>query len=232
MALPVVGNLRETDFIMTDLAATFLDESERDQVVSAVREVETITSGEIVPMVVAASYHYPLADLLAAATFAFPAAVLLTPVIGGHLWLGPYNMWVFIGLCAVLFSLAQPLVKRIPGLKRLFVANREMDEEVEEAAVTAFFRHGLYRTREGTGVLIFLSVFERKVWVLADHGINSRVDSGVWDEVVQTVVRGIKTGQQATALCDAIRQVGSILEEHFPVRADDRDELRNLIIES
>lgn len=217
---------------MADLAAAFLSESEREQVMAAVRAAEKTTSGEIVPVVVAASYHYPLADLLGAATLAFPTAVFLTPLIGTRLWLGPYNMWVFIGLGAVLFALAQALVKRIPGLKRLFVSQREMNEEVEEAAVTAFFRHGLYRTRDGTGVLIFISVFERKVWVLADRGIHDKVDPGAWDEVVQSVVRGIQTGAQATALCAAIRRVGEILEEHFPVRADDQDELQNLIIES
>jgi putative membrane protein len=195
---------------MANLAAQFLSESDRDRIIAAVQAAEKSTSGEIVPMVVASSYHYPMADHVGALTFALPLALIGTPLIGTRLWLGSSNMWVFIGLFTVLFSLAQLLVKRWPALKRLFISRREVDEEVEEAAVTAFFRHALYRTREGTGVLIFVSVFERRVWVLA----------------------GIKEGRQGDALCDAIRRVGEILAEHFPVRSDDEDELQDLIIES
>jgi putative membrane protein len=232
VALPGAGDRLEMDGMMADLAAQFLTESDRERIVAAVQAAEKSTSGEIVPMVVASSYHYPVADHVGALTLALPAALIGTPLIGTRLWLGSSNMWVFIGLFTVLFSLAQVLVKRWPALKRLFLSRREVNEEVEEAAVTAFFRHALYRTREATGVLIFVSVFERKVWVLADRGINAKVEQSTWDAVIRGVVAGIKAGRQGDALCDAVRQVGDILAEHFPVRADDEDELEDLIIES
>jgi putative membrane protein len=67
---------------------------------------------------------------------------------------------------------------RLPRLKRLFVSEKEMDHEVREAATIQFFLKGLFRTREETGVLIYLSVFEGKVWVLGDRG----VDAAAWFE--------------------------------------------------
>ena len=55
------------------------------------------------------------------------------------------------------------------------------DEEVQEAVLTAFFKEELYRTRDETGILIFISVFEHKVWVLADRGITVyRTDMGTY----------------------------------------------------
>jgi len=231
-ARPEAGESVETDGGMKDLAAEFLNETDRERVIAAVRAAERRTSGEIVPLVVAASYHYPMADLLGALALALPAAIIGTPLIGARLWLGPDSMWVFIGLFTILFSPAQVLLKRRPALKRIFISRHDLDEEVEERAITAFFRHGLYRTREGTGVLVFVSVFERRAWILADQGINDKVPAGTWDQVVRDLIAGIRAGRQGEALGAAVTRVGAVLAEYFPIRSDDRDELRNLIVES
>ena len=104
-------------------------------------------------------------------------------------------------------------------------------EEVEEAALTSFYRQGLNKTRDKTGILIFISVFEHQVRVLADQGINDRVDSSVWQELVDTIIAGIKTRRQAEAICVAVVRCGELLTEHFPIKHDDTDELSNLIVE-
>lgn len=215
---------------MKDLAKRFLSDDGRSQIEAAVKEAEEKTSGEIVPMVVSASYHYPMADVIGALAFALPLAILLTYLAGVGLWIGGQNLWLFLGIFAVLFAAFHTLVKHWPGLKRLFIAGREMDEEVEEAAVTAFYREGLYRTRDETGVLIFISVFERRVWVLADRGIDARVKDGQWDESVQMIIEGIKEQRQGQAICQAVAVIGEILAETFPIKPDDTNELRNLVV--
>ena len=86
-------------------------------------------------------------------------------------------------------------------------------------------------TRDKTGILIFISVFERKVWVLADEGINEKVDRDTWQEIVDIVTLGIKEKRQGSALCNAIKRCGELLENNFPIKPDDTDELDNLIIE-
>jgi putative membrane protein len=105
-----------------------------------------------------------------------------------------------------------------------------MEEEVEEAAVTSFFKHGLYRTKDGTGILIFISVFERKVWVLADAGIDAKVSSDHWDSVVAGITEGIRNHRAAAAICMAVDTIGRTLAEHFPVAPDDINELENVIV--
>ncbi|MFC1896668.1 TPM domain-containing protein, partial [Thermodesulfobacteriota bacterium] len=192
---------------------------------------EKETSGEIVPMVVSTSYHYPMADVVGGATLAAPLSMIFTPFVGGWLWIGSQNMWVFLGLFALLFIIFHETVKRTVRLKRLFLSKKQIEEEVQEAATTSFFKEGLYRTREETGVLIFVSVFEHRVWVLADRGINEKVPEGQWDEVVGIIVDGIKQKRQAEAICEAVEKVGAVLKEHFPVRPDDEDELKSLIVE-
>ena len=106
-----------------------------------------------------------------------------------------------------------------------------MREEVEEAAFTAFYANGLHHTRDLTGILIYVSVFERQVQVLADKGINDKVDPQVWQEVVAMVTDGIKAGTPGEALCKGVTRCGELVTERFPVKPDDTDELPNLIID-
>jgi len=215
---------------MQDPAAAFLTAKERDDIAAAVRAAEKQTSGEIVPVVVSSSYHYPMAAVLGAAAISLPSAILMTYLVGGYLWLGPQNMWLFMGVFAALFALLHWVINRTPAVKRLFVSSREIEDEVSEAAVTTFFREGLYRTRDETGILIFVSVFEHKVWVLADRGINAKVAPERWQAVVDHITAGIRSKRQGRAICEAVADVGGILAAHFPRRADDTDELENLIV--
>jgi len=216
---------------MKDLAKNFLSESDRRKIDAAVKTAERQTAGEIVPMVIPAAYHYPMADVIGAAALAIPLSIILTHLLGHWLWIGDRNLWLFLGVAAVLFILFHTLVGRIPAVKRCFVSRREMEEEVQEAAVTRFFGQGLYRTREETGVLILISVFEHKVWVLADRGINARVEEGQWEEIVAMITEGIRQNRAAEAICSAVEKVGEILAVHFPVNLDDTNELRNIIVE-
>jgi putative membrane protein len=209
----------------------FLNDEDREEIKSAVEEVEKFTSGEIVPMVVSRSYHYPMSDVIGGFIFALPLSLLISYLMGGWLWIGNNNMWLFLGVITILYVICHQVVKRTEGLKRLFISDREIDEEVEEAAVTGFFREGLYRTRDETGILIFISVFERRVWILADRGINEKVKEGQWNEIVRMIIEGIKNKDQVNAICKAVEEVGRILKEHFPIKEDDRDELKNLIVE-
>ena len=216
---------------MKDLTQKLLSTADRAVITAAVEAAEQQTAGEIVPMVVSASYHYPMADVIGGVTLALPAALLLTPLVGGWFWIGNWNLWLFLGLFTLLFLAGQLLVRRWAALKRLFISEREIDEEVEEAAVSSFFKKGVHRTREATGVLIFVSLFEHRVWLLADRGINGKVAQDQWDAIVADIVEGIRRHRAGQAIAEAVNRIGRLLAEHFPRRDDDQDELTNLIVE-
>ncbi len=215
---------------MKNLAQKFLDGQEIERIDAAVMTAEKETAGEIVCLVVSSSYHYPMADVIGATTFSLPLALLLTPLIGGRLWIGTQNMWLFLGIFGLLFALFYKIVQATPVLKRIFLSTHEIEEEVEEAAITHFFNHGLHRTRDATGVLLFISVLERKVWILADHGINERVPPGQWQTIVGRITEGIRGGRATDAICEGIAIIGKLLKTHFPIKSDDTNELKNVII--
>ncbi|MDA8142145.1 MAG: TPM domain-containing protein [Desulfobacteraceae bacterium] len=215
---------------MKKLAQRFLSPEEKAQVEAAVGAAEKETSGEIVCLIQSASYHYPMANVIGATLLSLPLSLVLTPAIGGFFWIGTQNMWLFIGIFGLLFAAFYLLIDRIPALKRRFIARTELEEEVQEAAMTSFIHHGLYRTRDANGILIYISVFERKVWVLADRGIHAKVANGQWDGVVARITEGIRQKKAATAICEAVAEIGAVLKTHFPIKADDTNELRNVIV--
>jgi len=216
---------------MKDLAKRFLSEDDRTRVRAAVKEAEKQTAGEIVVMIISASYAYPMANVIGAAIFALPLALIFTPVIGGWLWIGNQNMWLFLGLFTVFFIVFHEVIKRSLWLKRCFISQKEINAEVKEAAITYFFNHGLYHTRDKTGVLVLISVFERRVWVLADEGIKARVPQDQWEDIVKMITDGIKQKRPADAICAAVEKIGDLLKTHFPIKPGDIDELENIIID-
>lgn len=215
---------------MKNLAAQFLTEAEQQEIRTSVAAAEATTAGEIVCMIVSSSYHYPMADVLGATALGLPLALLATHYLGAWLWIGTGNMWLFLGLFTLLFAFFHRIMDYVPGLKRRFISRHEIDVEVEEAAITAFFRHGLYRTRDANGVLLFISVFERKVWLLADKGIHAKVPQAEWDALVAQVSGGIGRGERSRAICDAVEAIAGLLQAHFPIKPDDTNELRDLIV--
>ena len=105
-----------------------------------------------------------------------------------------------------------------------------MKEEVGEAAINSFYHKDINQTVDHTGILIYISLFERNVRVIADKGINAKVEKQVWQEVVDTIVRGIKSKGHGAAIAAAVDRCAEILAGHFPLKPDDRNELGNSII--
>lgn len=212
------------------LAQSFFSTEEQKRICDTVHNAELKTSGELVPMIVSQSHSYPMAAVRGGALVALITALLLTSSIADMFWLEPGNLWVFLALFFPLFCVTHFIINRIYVLKRLFLFNDEMDAEVQNTALTSFFTERLYKTRDENGILIFISLLERRAWVLADSGINERIPQEQWQEAVSIITQGIREKKQCDALCQAIEIIGDILEKEFPVRKDDTNELSDLII--
>jgi putative membrane protein len=199
----------------------------------AVQAAERRTRGEIVPMVVPASARYSEARYLAG----FTAALLTLTVLltldqgwGQYGWQEHHPVWIVFGV--VLAYALGYWAGAVPLCVRFFTSTERMAFKVRRRAETAFYEHGLHKTREGTGILIMASLLERRVQVLADKAINERVPPGTWDTLVNDLVEGIRAGQPTEAFCRAIERCGNLLAQHFPARSGDNpDELADDLIQ-
>jgi putative membrane protein len=116
-------------------------------------------------------------------------------------------------------------------LKRPFLGKGRREKAVRERALKAFYERGLYKTKNHTGVLFFLSLLEKKVWVLADKGIHEKIHQQTLNKFANIVSQGIREGRACEALCEAITGIGELLWEHYPIAdAAAFDELPNGVI--
>lgn len=204
--------------------AELFSDAEQHRIREAVAAAEATTAGEIATMVVPRSDSYGEAALLGSLL----AAALLATAVGvasGHT-----SLWSHIPLTVLFFPLFLFLFRRFPRLTLALVSGRRRQEAVRERAVRAFFEQGLHRTRDETGILVFISLLEHKVWILGDRGINEKIPLQEWQELARELSRGIGEGRACDALCRTIELCGQELSLHFPRRGDDRNELSDELL--
>jgi putative membrane protein len=189
-------------------------EAEQERIRQAVQQAEQVTKGEIVPMIVPASALYREAGYRTGLILALLALALLLTIEIYWLpwgWHAGNAGWLLLAVVAS-YGLGQWL-GRIPMVIRFVTSRERMAHKVTLRAEQAFYKHGLHHTKGHTGILILVSMLERRVHVLADKGINDHVPAGTWDGLVNGIIDGIRTGNATDALCDAIARCGALLAE-------------------
>lgn len=202
--------------------ADFLSASDKARIAEAVRQAEKTTSGEIVTVIARRSGLYRTQPLLWAILLA-----LATPLV---LWPTGWNFATLYELQLAAFAVFG-LAFQWPPIKRLLVSRDDMRTQASRRAREQFFAQNLHRTQDATGVLLFVSLFERHVEVLGDAGIDAKLPEGAWTKVVEDFVAEVKAGRVAEGFLAAIADCSTLLTEHFPARRDNVDELPNPLVE-
>lgn len=205
-------------------ADRFFSEEERNRIIETTKVVESRTIGEVAVMVVDSSAQYSEAEVTGGFLLGSLCSFVLT-ISYFHA-----SLWIYIPMSFVFFFPSLFVFKIFPFLKTAFIGPKGMETAVRLRAERAFFEKGLYRTKQNTAVLFFLSLLERRVWVLADKGIYEKIDQEILNRLALTVSQGIKDGRGCDALCLAVKEAGALLAKHFPVTHDDINELPDKII--
>lgn len=212
---------------MADARPLFTD-AERDQIRQAVSEAETRTAGEIVPYVVRQSGQYDVAVWRAASLAALFAGIVFLGVAwwyDGWSWTWLFSSWA-LALAMTGGGVVGALATLLDPVRRLFASAALMDETVHRRAAVAFIEEEVFDTRDRTGILLFVSLFEHRIEVVGDVGINAKVEPSEWVEVVDLIREGVKGRTLAAGLVDAIERCGDLLHRRgVVIRPDDTDEL-------
>ena len=91
-------------------------------------------------------------------------------------------------------------------------------------AIKVFERLGMHRTAARNGVLVYISVTDRKLAVIGDMGIHERVGEAYWQGLVEAVLLRMRQQQSRDGLIHAVSELGAALGRHFPRRPDDKNE--------
>jgi putative membrane protein len=217
------------------VASKLFSGEDRKAISAAVTEAEKKTSAEIVPVVASTSDRYERAEDLVGLAMSFIAvAASWTQFQRLHPssdWEGadeltlhlPYVLSIMAGGWIVGVILA----KGIPWLKRLAVSRRAMTARVLIAAHHAFDSLHADRTSGGTGVVLFVSLFERRVCVWADRKISERIPEAEWKGITEQLIQALRAGKPRDGFVEAIRKAGELLSKPFPIQPGDVNELSN-----
>jgi putative membrane protein len=202
----------------------------------AVADAEARTSAEIVLAMAGRCARYERAEDtvgLCLALLAVAAAWILWQDIGPDTrdWsagatvaLGLFPLLLIFTAWAVLGSI---IARHVPALTRPFIPRPRMLEAVQRRGLESFHTFRVADSSASSGLLIFIALFERTVWIRGDHAISAKIPDEAWSPVRNRIVEGFKAGNPGAALPDAVRLAGDILAQHFPAGAVARNELKD-----
>jgi putative membrane protein len=220
-----------------------MTEADHVRVTEAVHAAESGTAGEIVTIVADASDRYLDVAVWISATFgviamtviaALPgfASDLIRAISGGwgeepsiaealELSLATF---VLVFIAARLLLLWRPLLIALtPGIVKTGRVHRR---------AVRYFKVGAERRTTGrTGILIYLSLAERRAEIVADEAIHKVVPKEDWGQAMADLIVEVKEGRIADGMIAAVRDVGLILAQHLPRADDDSNELPDRLIE-
>jgi uncharacterized membrane protein len=94
-----------------------------------------------------------------------------------------------------------------------------------QRAISLFADYGIWDTEDNCGVLIYVNLADRKVDIVADRGINRKIEPATWQAICNTMTAGFAQGRFHEAALDAVGQVNALLRQHFPANGSRPNEL-------
>jgi uncharacterized membrane protein len=94
-----------------------------------------------------------------------------------------------------------------------------------ERAIDVFSELRVWDTAENNGVLIYLLLADRDIEIVADRGVDAKVNPVEWEAICRTMEAALARGQYGEAVAQGIDAASRLLARHFPRRAGDRNEL-------
>ena len=194
------------------------DENARKALTLCVKDIETRTDAELVLVIRARSDSYRHADYLFGALLAFVGLVFLI--------FSPYTFhpnWVLIEV-VLFFVLGAFASSRSNALRRLFTSKKVQADKVRTNAAAMFYEAGVANTRMETGILVYVSLLERRLEVLADRGVLKAVPAREWNEELFELHEAARLGD-AKLLAAALHNLSELLALHLPATGDNPNEL-------
>jgi putative membrane protein len=226
-----------------------LSEGDHKRIADAIAKAESKTSGEIFCVLAHEVSRYREVPL----AWASLAALLLPPlavVLGLHrlAMADIFSSWTDesvsavenlilraltgYGLLQAALFLAVAFIVSLPGVRRVMTPRFLKRHRVRQVARHHFVAGGARLTHAEPHILIYASLWDRQVELVAHEAIHRAVGDGPWNAAVAAVTEGMKAGRPADGFVRAIEICGEALAEHFPSEGPAKNVLPNQILET
>ena len=201
-----------------------LNDAEQTRIKHAVMTVERQSSGEIMTVIAPQSDDYYPACLIFGICVAFAVALLasLSHPFRPFLFYWLLQLAVFLAVTIGLHHFAQGWrLTPKPHRRKL----------IRQAAEQQFFLQNLASTENRAGILIYISLHEHAVELVADTGIAGKVPVDAWQKITDDLSSTIKMGHMAQGICEAVMACGTLLASHFPAETPEINNLSDDVIQ-
>jgi putative membrane protein len=188
---------------------------QHEAVSAAIRAAEQRTSGQIVCVLAHSSSAYAHVPILWSTLLAL---IVPWPLI----YFTPWSVQRIFLVQLVVFLLAALLFSWM-RLRLLLVPRAAQRARAHRAAVEQFVVRRVANTKNRTGILIYVSLAEHYVRIIADEGIAQKVQQAEWQAAVDTMVSHMRTGEVAAGFTAAIERCGAVLAAHAPPDGSDNE---------
>ena len=199
----------------------FLEETSLDKLEKAVEEIEKSTSAEIVITIARMSAQYREIPFLFGFIFSMVVLILILFVP----W--DVHLYLVVPITITGFFVGHFLAGRTPLALRLLTGKGRKKEAVERGAKLAFFEENVSATKDRTGILFYISLFERQVEILADLGIDGKITSSHWNELSKELTSILQGKDSLDKFTEKLLSSAKVLNKHFPPGEENPDEISN-----
>jgi len=200
-------------------------ETGKKAISNSIKDVEKLTDAEIVPVIVEHSSEYPHLIFSGSIITMFTSAFI-------YLLITKFpNTYILLTIEFFGFSIGYWIFNLFLELRIRMASDLTINKSVYKRALQAFYEHGLGNTDEKTGVLILVSIMEKKIQIITDQGIKDKISQDFLDSVIAEILLEIKDGQLTEGIIKGIRLLGSELAKIVPATREKNELSNNLIIE-
>ena len=219
-----------------------MNEADHGKVSAAIAAAERGTDGEVIAIITSQSdsYHDVGLHYAVAMLFLLLASFAAWPTLLDDGWSlingwaeppGPHQMLLLLlGASLLVFLIALFAMKYMP-LRLALTPGATKTRRVRRRAVMLFKAAAERRTVGRTGVLIYLSMGEHRAEIIGDDAITHVTTPETWGESMVALLAGVKAGNAAEGIVDAVALIGGVLAEHFPKDGADTNEIPDKLIE-
>jgi putative membrane protein len=193
-----------------------LDAEDAVVIEQALQELETRSSGEVIPVIVrrstAIGHVFPILVLVHAVAFLILDLVWFAP---------PHSFLVelFSSVASTLFILMSSwFLARQSMIQRLLTTSEDIERQTTMRAEVEFHEAKTHDSEHRTAILLFVSIMEHQAIVMADQEISIKTSQNSWNQLIEQLTKGARANKLGEGFVTAINNCSDLLTEHVPLK--------------
>jgi len=191
----------------------------KTELYQTIEDIEDNSLVEVVAMVKAQSGSYRDISFGAGAVILFLAYTyfMFAPTI--------FDVYLIYFMTIIAFIIGYAIVEFITPVKRVLTSKKRKNKNVEVYGRAIFQKGGIRHTSEKVGIVIYVSLFEKKVYIIADRGAETSIPGEEWKKINESFQNIFKAPDFNKALIENLKSCKLIFSKYIPSTEDDINEL-------